>query len=45
MRFGLLDLKQKSDSFVFEYRLDVDASGKVIFTEEPKNNSDSKKRL
>jgi inner membrane protein len=45
LRFGLLSLKPKSDSFVFKYRLDVDASGKVIFTEEPKDNSDGKKLL
>jgi len=45
LRFGLLSLKSKSDSFVFKYRLGVDASGKVIFTEEPKDKSDGKKLL
>ena len=45
LRFGLLSLTPKSDNFVFKYRLDVDASGKVVFTEEPKNNRDGKKLL
>ncbi|WP_452233186.1 metal-dependent hydrolase [Lacinutrix sp. MEBiC02595] len=45
LRFGLLSVTPKSDNFVFKYRLDVDASGKVTFTEEPKNNRDGKKLL
>ncbi|WP_452227857.1 metal-dependent hydrolase [Lacinutrix sp. MEBiC02404] len=45
LRFGLLSVTPKSDNFVFKYSLDVDASGKVTFTEEPKNNRDGKKLL
>ncbi|MBQ0787090.1 MAG: metal-dependent hydrolase [Oceanihabitans sp.] len=45
LRFGLLSLTPQSNNFVFKYRLDVDASRKVIFTEEPKNNRDGKKLL
>ena len=45
LRFGLLSITPKSDNFVFKYRLDVDTSGKVVFTEEPKNNRDGKKLL
>ncbi|WP_055443280.1 metal-dependent hydrolase [Lacinutrix himadriensis] len=45
LRFGLLSLAPKSDNFVFKYRLDVDATGKVVFTEEPKNNREGKKLL
>jgi len=45
LRFGLLSITPKSNNFVFKYRIDVDASGKLTFTEEPKNNRDGKKLL
>tara|TARA_R110000751_G_scaffold135_1_gene559 strand:- start:49928 stop:50926 length:999 start_codon:yes stop_codon:yes gene_type:complete len=45
LRFGLLSLKPKSDSFVFKYKLDVDPSGKVLFIEAPKDSNDGKKLL
>lgn len=45
LRFGLLSITPKSNNFVFKYKIDVDASGKLTFTEEPKNNRDGKKLL
>ncbi|MBU2940429.1 metal-dependent hydrolase [Lacinutrix sp. C3R15] len=45
LRFGLLSLTPKSNNFVFKYRIDVDASGKLTFTEEQKNNRDGKKLI
>ncbi|WP_055435798.1 metal-dependent hydrolase [Lacinutrix algicola] len=45
LRFGLLSLTPKSENFVFKYRLDVTASGKVIFTEVPKDSRDGKNLL
>ena len=45
LRFGLLDLKPKSENFVFKYKIDVDNSGNVHFVEEPKDKRDGKKLL
>ena len=45
LRFGLLSLEPKSQNFVFQYKMDVDAFGNVQFTEMPKNNRDGKKLL
>ncbi|WP_308992406.1 metal-dependent hydrolase [Mariniflexile litorale] len=45
LRFGLLSLAPKSENFVFKYRLDIDASGKVTFNEAPKDSRDGKKLL
>ncbi|WP_282147738.1 metal-dependent hydrolase [Algibacter lectus] len=45
LRFGLLSLTPKAENFVFKYRMDVDVSGKVTFTEEPKDNRDGKKLI
>ncbi len=43
LRFGLLSLNPKSKNFVFQYRIDVDGSGKVVFTETPKDKRNGKK--
>lgn len=45
LRFGLMSLTPKAENFVFKYRMDVDTSGHVVFTEEPKDNRDGKKLL
>ena len=45
LRFGLLSLAPKSQSFVFQYKIDIDDSGKVQFNETPKNKRDGKKLL
>ncbi|WP_040249492.1 metal-dependent hydrolase [Psychroserpens mesophilus] len=45
LRFGLLSIEPNSEKFVFQYKLDVDEFGHVLFTEEPKENRDAKKLL
>lgn len=45
LRFGLLSLKPKAENFVFKYKITVDNSGYVIFTEEPKDKRDGKKLI
>lgn len=45
LRFGLLSLEPQSQSFVFQYKIDVDNFGNVIFTEAPKDTRDGKKLL
>jgi inner membrane protein len=45
LRFGLLSIEPNSEKFVFQYKLDVDQFGHVLFTEEPKDNRDAKKLL
>ena len=45
LRFGLLSLEPKSENFVFQYKMDVDDSGKVRFVEAPKDTRDGKKLL
>lgn len=45
LRFGLLSLTPNAQDFVFKYKIDVDQSGNVEFTEEPKTERDAKKLL
>lgn len=45
LRFGLLSLTPKAENFVFKYKIEIDSSGKVYFTEEAKDNRDGKKLL
>jgi inner membrane protein len=45
LRFGLLSLTPKADNFVFQYKLEEDASGKVTFNEAPKDKRDGKRLL
>ncbi|MDO6812703.1 metal-dependent hydrolase [Tenacibaculum soleae] len=45
LRFGLLSLKPKAENFVFKYKITVDDSGDVLFTEEPKDRRDGKKLI
>ncbi|CAM1359424.1 Metal-dependent hydrolase [Tenacibaculum soleae] len=45
LRFGLLSMKPKAENFVFKYKITVDDSGDVIFTEEPKDKRDGKKLI
>ena len=45
LRFGLLSMDTKSENFVFKYKITLDDSGNVIFTEEPKDKRDGKKLL
>lgn len=45
LRFGLLSLEPNAQDFVFKYSVEVDASGNVVFTEEPKTPRDAKKLL
>jgi inner membrane protein len=45
LRFGLLNLEKGSQDFVFQYRIDVDDSGEVTFTEVEKNRGDAKELL
>ncbi|WBX76986.1 metal-dependent hydrolase [Tenacibaculum ovolyticum] len=45
LRFGLLSLKPKAENFVFKYKITVDDSSNVIFTEEPKDKRDGKKLI
>ncbi|WP_040278892.1 metal-dependent hydrolase [Psychroserpens damuponensis] len=45
LRFGLLSLKPKADNFVFQYKIEVDASKNVSFIEMPKNNRDGKQLI
>ncbi|OCK43821.1 metal-dependent hydrolase [Tenacibaculum soleae] len=43
LRFGLLSMKPKAENFVFKYKITVDNSGDILFTEEPKDKRDGKK--
>ncbi len=45
LRFGLLSLKSNAQNFVFKYKIELDNYGKVLFTEQPKDNRDGKKLL
>ncbi|MCD8453149.1 metal-dependent hydrolase [Tenacibaculum finnmarkense genomovar ulcerans] len=45
LRFGLLSMHPNAENFVFKYKITVDNSGEVIFTEQPKDNRDGKKLL
>jgi inner membrane protein len=45
LRFGLLNMDKGSQEFVFQYRIDVDDSGEVTFTEVEKTSRDGKKLL
>ncbi|MFD2915791.1 metal-dependent hydrolase [Psychroserpens luteus] len=45
LRFGLLSLTPKAQNFVFQFKIDVDNSGKVEFIEAPKDTRDGKKLL
>jgi len=45
LRFGLLSLESNSQNFVFKYKIDVNESNKVLFTEVAKSPTDGKKLL
>jgi inner membrane protein len=45
LRFGALSLKPNAENFVFKYKIELNAEGTPIFTEEPKEKSDAKKIL
>ncbi len=45
LRFGLLNMEKGSQDFVFQYRIDVDESGEVTFTEVEKSTRDGKKLM
>ncbi|MEX6626534.1 metal-dependent hydrolase [Tenacibaculum salmonis] len=45
LRFGLLSINPNAKNFVFKYKITVDNSGNVIFTEEPKDKRDGKKLI
>lgn len=45
LRFGLLSLAPKSQNFVFKYKIEVDDSGGVEFSEVPKDQQDGKKLI
>jgi inner membrane protein len=45
LRFGLLSAAPGSQNFVFQYKMDLDINGKVIFTEVEKDTSDGKTLL
>lgn len=45
LRFGLLSLAPKSDSFVFQYEIIKDSNGEVQFVETEKDSRDGKKLL
>nr|WP_321230125.1 metal-dependent hydrolase [uncultured Psychroserpens sp.] len=45
LRFGLLSLTPKAQNFVFQFKIDVDNSGKVEFIEAAKDTRDGKKLL
>jgi inner membrane protein len=45
LRFGLLSTAPQAQDFVFQYKIEVDDSGKVTFTEVPKDTSDGRKLL
>lgn len=43
LRFGLLSIQPNSQSFVFQFLIDVDDENKVTFIETPKNRQDANK--
>ncbi|ANW95778.1 metal-dependent hydrolase [Wenyingzhuangia fucanilytica] len=45
LRFGLLNFNPDATNFVFQYKIEVDITGKVNFIEVPKNKKDGKKML
>jgi inner membrane protein len=45
LRFGLLSLAPQSQNFVFKYKMTLEDSGNVEFTEEPKDKQDGKKLI
>ncbi|MCG8183920.1 metal-dependent hydrolase [Tenacibaculum piscium] len=45
LRFGLLSMNPNAENFVFKYKITVDNSGNVTFTEEPKDKRDGKKLI
>ncbi|WP_233901155.1 metal-dependent hydrolase [Tenacibaculum piscium] len=45
LRFGLLSMNPNAENFVFKYKITVDNSGNVTFTEEPKDKGDGKKLI
>ncbi|MBE7691063.1 metal-dependent hydrolase [Tenacibaculum piscium] len=45
LRFGFLSIKPNAENFVFKYKITVDNSGNVTFTEEPKDKRDGKKLI
>ncbi len=45
LRFGLMDLTEGSQNFVFQYQIVTDANGNVQFVEQEKDNMDGKKLL
>jgi inner membrane protein len=45
LRFGLLSLEAGSQAFVFQYKIEVDAFGRVTFIEQAKDKRDAKELL
>lgn len=45
LRFGLLNVEPIGQNFVFKYKMTLNSSGEVIFTEEPKSPEDGKQLL
>ncbi|WP_194850385.1 metal-dependent hydrolase [Nonlabens antarcticus] len=45
LRFGLLSTAPDAENFVFQYKIEMDNSGKVTFTEVKKDTSDGKKLM
>ncbi|WP_339686266.1 metal-dependent hydrolase [uncultured Nonlabens sp.] len=45
LRFGTLSMAPKSQNFVFQYKIELDPTGNINFTEVEKDTSDGKKLL
>jgi len=45
LQFGLVSLKTGAENFVFQYKIEQNADGKVSFAEVPKNSNDGKQLL
>ena len=45
LRFGLLNLEPGSQSFVFQYKIEIDTAGNVTFIEQEKNKRDARKLM
>ncbi len=41
LRFGLLNLEPESQDFVFQYKINTDDNGNVIFIEQKKTKRDA----
>ncbi|MFK7781668.1 metal-dependent hydrolase [Psychroserpens sp.] len=45
LRFGTMSIDSNSEDFVFQYKIEVDNSGKIDFIEQEKNKQDGKKLM